>query len=224
MDLILEKIDNKDLRPIREIVLERLRDIIISQELHPGDRLIENDIAEKMGVSRTPVREAFRQLENEGLAENIPRRGTIVRGLSKKSVMEIYEIKEVLEGLAVRLACINISEEQLAELKDVLKSMQQCMNDIDPTTYWKLHERFNSIIVTTSDNARLMDQMKQIYVYLSKFRRVTNVMERRRERAMEEHYAIVEALEKKDEFMAEKIGREHAVRGRDFLISQMKPQ
>ena len=224
MDLILEKIDNKDLRPIREIVLERLRDIIISQELRPGDRLIENDIAEKMGVSRTPVREAFRQLENEGLAENIPRKGAIVRGLSKKSVMELYEIKEVLEGLAVRLACINMSEEHLAELKTVLKSMQQCMNDTDPATYWKLHERFNSIIVTTSDNARLMDQMKQIYVYLSKFRRVTNVMERRREQAMEEHYAIVEALEKKDEFVAEKIGREHAVRGRDFLISQMGTQ
>lgn len=113
MDQIFEKIESTDLRPIREIVLERLRKAIMDGSFEPGDRLVETSIAEGMGVSRTPVREAFRQLEIEGLAENVPRKGTIVKGISKRDILEIYEIREVLEGLAFRLACANISEARI---------------------------------------------------------------------------------------------------------------
>lgn len=118
MGSLFEKIEVTDLRPIREIVFERLRKAIIDGNLEPGDRLVETFIAENMGVSRTPVREAFRQLEIEGLAENIPRKGTIVKGISKEDIIEIYQIREVLEGLAFRLTCSRISEEQIVELKE----------------------------------------------------------------------------------------------------------
>lgn len=121
MEQIFEKIESTDLRPIREIVLERLRKAIMNGTFQTGDRLVETSIAEKMGVSRTPVREAFRQLEIEGLAENLPRKGTIVKGISKRDIFEIYEIREVLEGLAFRLACSNITDEQILELKEKLE-------------------------------------------------------------------------------------------------------
>lgn len=221
MDSIFEKIEMRDLRPIREIILERLRNAIISGKLKPEDRLIENDIAEKMGVSRTPVREALRQLEIEGLAENVPRKGTVVKGLSKKDIMDIYEIREVLEGLAVRLACANMNEERLGRLKGKIAEMKNSVNDSDPSVYWKLHEQFNDIILNASGNGRLVDQMKQIYEYLSKLRRSTKVMERRRKQAMEEHEAMLRAFENRDELTAEKLGRQHALNARNFLTEEI---
>lgn len=221
MGSLYEKIEMTDLRPIREIVLERLRTAIITRTLNPGDRLIETDIAEKMGVSRTPVREAFRQLEIEGLAENIPRKGTVVKGISKKDILEIYEIREVLEGLEFRLACSKITDSQIAMLKEKLVTMQECIDNNDITEYWKVHGDFHDIILYSSGNHRLIDEMKQVYEYLSSLRNFTRVMNKRREVAMEEHKLIIEAFEKKDEKLAEKVGRMHTVNAKKFLLKEI---
>lgn len=221
MGSLYEKIEMTDLRPIREIVLERLRTAIITRTLNPGDRLIETDIAEKMGVSRTPVREAFRQLEIEGLAENIPRKGTVVKGISKKDILEIYEIREVLEGLEFRLACSKITDSQIAMLKEKLVTMQECIDNNDITEYWKVHGDFHDIILYSSGNHRLIDEMKQVYEYLSSLRNFTRVMNKRREVAMEEHKLIIEAFEKKDEKLAEKVGRTHTVNAKKFLLKEI---
>lgn len=221
MNSLFEKIETTDLRPIREIVLERLRSAIISGSLEPGDRLVETSVAENMGVSRTPVREAFRQLEIEGLAENIPRKGTVVKGISKKDIIEIYEIREMLEGLEFRLACSNISTSQIAELKEKISKMEQCIKNENIVEYWKVHGEFHDIILYTSGNKRLIDEMKQIYEYLSSLRHFTLVMNERRSKAMEEHKALIEAFEKKDEMLAEKIGREHTVNAKKFLAKKI---
>jgi DNA-binding GntR family transcriptional regulator len=222
MNPLLEKIESTDLRPIREIVLERLRKAIIAGSLEPGDRLVETTIAENMGVSRTPVREAFRQLEIEGLAENVPRKGTIVKGISKKDILEIYEIREMLEGLGARLACVNISQSQIEELSEKISKMEQLIDSKDSTGYWNLHSEFHDIILYVSGNKRLVDQMKQINEYLSNLRRLTLVMDKRRRGAMEEHKKLIKAFEEKDEMLAEKIGREHVIHGRDFLLKETK--
>lgn len=221
MEQLFEKIESTDLRPIRQIVLERLRKAIMAGILKPGDRLVETFIAEGMGVSRTPVREAFRQLEIEGLAENLPRRGTIVKGISKADILEIYDIREVLEGLAFRLACSNISDSKISELKDKLLIMEQCIENEDINEYWKVHGEFHDSILNLSNNKRLIDQMKQIYEYLSKLRNFTLVMNKRRAVAMKEHKALIEAFEKKDEILAEQIGREHTVNARKFLSKEI---
>ncbi|WP_238859158.1 GntR family transcriptional regulator [Clostridium sp. YIM B02569] len=221
MDQIFEKIESTDLRPIREIVLERLRKAIMNGSFQSGDRLVETSIAEGMGVSRTPVREAFRQLEIEGLAENVPRKGTIVKGISKRDILEIYQIREVLEGLAFRLACANISKERILELREMLLKMEQSINNNDIKEYWRLHSEFHSSIMYLSNNQRLIDQMKQIYEYLSKLRNFTLVMNKRRSIAMEEHKALIEAFEKKDEILAEQIGREHTLNAKKFLTKEI---
>lgn len=222
MNLLFEKIESTDLRPIREIVLERLRKAIIEGSFEPGDRLVETYIAENMGVSRTPVREAFRQLEIEGLAENVPRKGTIVKGISKKDILEIYEIREMLEGLSARLACSNISEQQIDDLKEKISKMEQLIDSKDSTGYWKIHGEFHDIIQQISGNKRLIDQMRQINEYLSDLRTRTLVMDKRRRGAMEEHKRLIKAFEEKDEMLAEKIGREHVVNGRNFLLKETK--
>ncbi|AGX44451.1 GntR family transcriptional regulator [Clostridium saccharobutylicum] len=220
MEQIFEKIESTDLRPIREIVLERLRKAIMNGTFQTGDRLVETSIAEKMGVSRTPVREAFRQLEIEGLAENLPRKGTIVKGISKRDIFEIYEIREVLEGLAFRLACSNITDEQILELKEKLEKMRACIENGDIKKYWEFHGEFHNSILYSSGNQRLIDQMKQIYEYLSKLRNFTLVMNKRRSIAMEEHKALIEAFEKRDEVLAEQIGRRHTLNAEKFLSKE----
>ncbi|ADK16099.1 MULTISPECIES: GntR family transcriptional regulator [Clostridium] len=221
MGSLFEKIEVTDLRPIREIVFERLRKAIIDGNLEPGDRLVETFIAENMGVSRTPVREAFRQLEIEGLAENIPRKGTIVKGISKEDIIEIYQIREVLEGLAFRLTCSRISEEQIVELKEKICKMDQYIGDENIAQYWSVHGEFHNIILYLTGNKRLIDQMKQIYQYLSKLRKATLVMDKRREQAMKEHKELIEAFEKKDEKLAEKIGRKHTINAKKFIEKEV---
>ncbi|WP_234122894.1 GntR family transcriptional regulator [Clostridium hydrogenum] len=221
MDQIFQKIESTDLRPIREIVFERLRKAIMNGTFQSGDRLVETSIAEGMGVSRTPVREAFRQLEIEGLAENLPRRGTIVKGISKTDILEIYEIREVLEGLVFRLACTNISKVEISDLKEKISKMEQSIDNNDIKEYWRLHGEFHDIILYLSKNNRLIDQMKQIYEYLSKLRNFTLVMNKRRNAAMEEHEALVKAFEKRDEILAEQIGREHTINAKKFLSKEI---
>lgn len=221
MNPLFEKIEITDLRPIRDIVYQRLRSAIIGGQLEQGERLVETFISENMGVSRTPVREAFRQLEIEGLAENIPRKGTIVKGISKKDIIEIYEIREMLEGLVFRLACLRISEVHIAQLKENISKMEQCIVDKDITQYWILHEDFHGIILYSCGNSRLVDQMKQIYEYLTILRNFTLVMDKRRTKAMQEHKEIIDAFEMKDEMVAEKIGREHTVNAKKFLAKEI---
>lgn len=209
MNPLFEKIEITDLRPIRDIVFERLRMAIIGGNLEKGERLVETFIAENRGVSRTPVREAFRQLEVEGLAENIPRRGTVVKGISKKDVIEIYEIREMLEGLEFRLASNNISELQIIQLKETISKMEKCIINDDMNEYCRLHEEFHSIVLYSCGNSRLIDQMKQIYEYLSRIRKSTLVMNKRTRKDMVEHKEIIDVLEKRDEVLAERTGRDH---------------
>jgi DNA-binding GntR family transcriptional regulator len=222
MNCSFGKIRNTDLRPIREIVFERLRKAIIDGNLKEGDRLIETVVAENMGVSRTPVREAFRKLELEGLAENLPRKGSVVKGISKKDVTEIYDIREMLEGLGVRLACAKISKKQIDDLQDIIVKMEKCIADNNRAEYWRLHGEFNDIILNASANQRLIDQMKQIYEYLEKLRSSIMLMDKRRYQALEEHKAIVKAFQEKDEMLAEKVGREHVVNAKRFLAEEIQ--
>ena len=222
MDIVFEKIVPVDLRPIREIVLERLRDAILGGLFKPGERLVESDIAERLGVSRTPVREAFRQLEIEGLAENLPRRGTVVTGFTHKAVMEIYEIKEVLEGLAARLACMNMSGESLQQLRKAVNDMDKFVDSKNPYTYWGIHEQFCGLILYSTNNTRLIEQMKQLYEYLNKQRTRMLIMEERRVYANEEHKEILRAFELRDPIMAEAVSRKHSVNGQSFFLEKIK--
>ncbi|WP_027626114.1 GntR family transcriptional regulator [Clostridium lundense] len=221
MDQIFKKIDDNDSRPSREIILEELRCAILDKKLKPGDRLVENNIAKSMGVSRTPVREALRQLEIEGLAINIARKGTLVKGISKKDAVEIYEIREVLEGLAVRNACLNISRIEILRLKEIINEMRTCIDNNDNESYIKSHNEYNEIILNASKNKRLIVNLKSIYEYLKSMRKVSLSYKIRREKALLEHSNIVEAIAKGDEALAERLSREHVVNAKNAFIAEM---
>ncbi|BDR76639.1 GntR family transcriptional regulator [Clostridium tetani] len=221
MEEIFKKIDANDTRPAREIILEELRAAIFDRKLEAGDRLIENNIAKSMGVSRTPVREALRQLEIEGLAINIARKGTLVKGISKEDIIEIYDIREVLEGLAVRGACLNISRKEILRLKEIIEIMSKCINKNDTDKYIKSHNEYNRIILNASKNKRLISKLEYIYEYLKSMRKVTLSNETRREKALLEHKNIVEAIEEGDEVLAEKLARKHVVNAKNSFMSNI---
>lgn len=209
MEVTFDKIENNDLRPIRETVLREIRNAIFENRLKPGDRLVENVIASSMGVSRTPVREALRQLEIEGLAVNVPRKGTLVKGISIDDAMEIYDLREVLEGLAVRLACLNISRVEIRRLKEIIDIMEFNMNANNSVDYFKAHNEFNNIILNATKNKRLVEQLQIIYEYLKSLRKVSLVDESKRQDVLKEHKDIVESIDSGNEELAEQQARIH---------------
>ncbi len=218
METIFNKVESSDLRPMREIVLYELRNAIFENKVKPGDRLVENIIASSMGVSRTPVREALRQLEIEGLAINMPRKGTLVKGISIEDAIEIYDLREVLEGLAVRLACLNISRVEIRKLKEILSIMEGNTSDMEYTKYATAHSEFNSIILHASKNKRLVEQLEHIYEYLKSLRKISLNNIKRRELALAEHIKIADAIAEGDEVLAEKESRAHIVNAKKSFI------
>lgn len=111
--------------PLRDVVFNTLRQAILRGELKPGERLMEIQLANKLGVSRTPIREAIRKLELEGLVLMIPRKGAEVADITEKSLRDVLEVRKVLEELSVQLACEKITEEEIAELKEVWKNLSR---------------------------------------------------------------------------------------------------
>lgn len=214
MDVVFNKIDETSGKSMRELVLTELRNAIFTRTVKPGDRLVETTIANSMGISRTPVREALRQLESEGLAINIPRKGTVVKGICFEDAMEIYEIREVLEGLSARGACLHISRMEIRELRQIIREMDQYIKNGDEQKYADVHNRYNRIIIDACKNKRLIGQMESIYEYLKSLRRISLLTTERKLEALKEHIEIVDAIEIGDEEAAEHLTRMHVRRAK----------
>ena len=140
--------------PLRDVVFHTLREAILKGELKPGERLMELQLASKLGVSRTPIREAIRMLEQEGLAVTIPRRGAEVARMTEKDMKDVLQIREVLDELAVRLACDNITKEEIKELE---KQMLQFENSTKQGDIKKIAEAdvaFHDTIYPAAGNAK----------------------------------------------------------------------
>ena len=119
--------------PLRDVVFNTLRQAILRGELKPGERLMEIQLANKLGVSRTPIREAIRKLELEGLVLMIPRKGAEVAEITEKNMLDVLEVRRALEELAVKLACERITEEEIQELKDAADAFQKILSEKDIT-------------------------------------------------------------------------------------------
>ena len=155
--------------PLRDVVFNTLRQAILRGELKPGERLMEIQLANKLGVSRTPIREAIRKLELEGLVLMIPRKGAEVADITEKSLRDVLEVREALEELAVRLACDKIKEEELEELKEAAQEFKETLDCEDVTRFAEADVKFHDIIYRTTDNERLIQLLynlrEQMYRY-----------------------------------------------------------
>lgn len=210
-----------DLRPMREIAFQKLRKAIFDGQIKKGDHLVESVIAEKMNVSRTPVREALRQLEIEGLVLNVPRKGAIVQGITREDAVDIYDLREVLEGLMARTACQNITENDINRLKEIIKLMEASIQQEKYECLLELHKEYNTIILNSSRNKRLQATMKNIYEYLISLRSISLYHESRKIVALEEHKQIVHALENRDEEAAEIATRTHIRKAKEAFLDNL---
>ncbi len=194
---------------LRGRIFQKLREDIISGKYKQGEELREVAIGEEYGVSRTPVREAFRQLELEGLVRVIPNKGTYVEGISAKDVMDIYEIRSRLEGLCARWATKNITHAQLDDMDEAvyMSDFQAHRAHFDKVT--ELDSQFHQLMYEASGSKRLEHILKDLHQYVFNVRLMSISAHQRGQTSNEEHAAILNAIKNKDSDLAEELARTH---------------
>ncbi|WP_346355195.1 GntR family transcriptional regulator [Azotosporobacter soli] len=208
-------------QPLREVVCETLRNAIVAGTLKPGERLMEIQVAEELGVSRTPVREAIRKLELEGFVVMIPRRGTYVSDLSIKDVNEVYEVRTALDVLAAGLAVERITEEELEEMERLLVIFGECIeaNDLDKIV--EADGKFHDILYKATRNERLVGIVNNLREQLTRFRSLSMSYPGRLKDMLEEHTRLVEALGQRNASVARKLANDHMANAEQTLLKTM---
>lgn len=212
----------------RGTVLERLRQLILDGGYRPGERLVEERVAEKLGVSRTPVRQALTMLEAEGLVEMTANKGAVVPSFGAGEVWEIYDLRAVLEGHAARRAAGGIREGELLRLRRLAGEMEgirperSCNREGEVRRLVARNQEFHGTVLRASRNARLeklVERTVQVPLVFKAF-----FWYGPEDRAISNHYhrQIVRALEERDAERAEIIMREHVYEGRDFVIKALE--
>ena len=140
------EVNMNDFLPLRDVVFNTLRQAILRGELKPGERLLEIHLANKLGVSRTPIREAVRKLELENLVIMIPRKGAVVAEITEKSLRDVLEVRRALEALVVKLACEKITDEEIEELKIAAKGFEEALTTGDVTIFAEADVKFHDVI------------------------------------------------------------------------------
>jgi DNA-binding GntR family transcriptional regulator len=194
---------------LKEAVYQRLKESIVRGEISAGSKIVETRISQKLGVSRTPLREAINRLEQDGFVKIIPRRGTFVHKQSVAEILESLEIREVLEGLAARLAARHATP-------DIIQKMKACFDDFSPKTveksiqsYALRNVRFHHLVIQASQNRRLIALIRNLYDQMDMVRLHTIILPGRAKKSLSEHWAILRLIEKRKGDLAEKLLRTH---------------
>lgn len=199
---------SSEFRTIQEIVYDKLKQRIVSGFYKPGERLIAKELADEFQISRMPVREALTRLGSTGLVEVIPYRGAIVNKLTTEDYVEIFHIRSVLEGLAARLACTNLNEEDLTRMRVANQDIKAMIaeNDIE---FQKVNRIFHSTVWEKTKSERLKTLLADLYSEASQYRQMIVIQPDRMKEVYEEHKLLIEALTDKDPIRAEEIMRDH---------------
>lgn len=211
-------------KPLREIVFETLRDAIINQVLRPGERLMEIQLAEEMGVSRTPVREAIRKLELEGFVVMLPRRGAYVAGISMKDILEVFEVRAALEALAAGLAAERITEEELEEMERQLVKEAEETEANNLRSIVEIDTTFHDLLYKAARNERLIHFVNLLQEQLHRFRSASLARPGRSKTALDEHRKIIEALADRNAKLAEELAHKHIESAEQAMLLSLEKQ
>lgn len=195
MDLFDQKKENKSLT---SIIFDRIREDILNDQYVTGSKIVEAKLADELGVSRTPVREALKQLELDGLVENIPNRGVVVKGISKQDISDIYTIRQAIEGIAATWCIERITEAELAELKGIFDLMEfyTFKNDVEKIS--ELNTKFHEVIYHSTKSRYLEHVLRDFQIFIKSTRNKSLKTEGRLEEALIEHRRIIDAIIAKD--------------------------
>lgn len=200
------------------LVQDELERLILRGELAPGDKLNEAQLATRLGVSRGPVREAFRALEQAGLLRTEKNHGVSVKSLSFKEAEEIYQVRAMLDEHIGRLLANSISAEQLGALRQIVESMKRAQNSQDGQTYGHLNLQFHDTMAAAVGNEKLLETYRRLVRELSLFRQTALTLEIDAiDQSVHEHEAIIEAIAAGDSTLTESLIRSHLDHGRERI-------
>lgn len=208
--------------PLREVVFNNLRDAILKGQLKPGERLLENHLADKLGVSRTPVREALRMLEQENLVELIPRRGAQVLDISAEDIKNVLEIRSALECVGIRHACQKMSEENLRELKRYNEEFEHAFEDKDYERVATMDEKFHDVIFCAAGNAKLTTIISNMRAQVYRYRMAYLKVYETKTAIINHHRGIVAAIENKDAEAGVRIMTDHIEHQTQVILKSLK--
>lgn len=216
------QIQMNEFLPLRDVVFNTLRQAILTGELKPGERLMEIHLANKLGVSRTPIREAIRKLELEGLVTMIPRRGAEVAQITEKSMSDVLEVRRAVDALCVELACERITDGELEALKEACKGFEEAVNSGDVKKIAQADVAFHDIIVRATGNQRLVQLVNTLseQMYRYRFEYIKDVSQH--QSLVEEHSVIYESLLKKDKQTASEAAKLHIDNQEKTIIKQIR--
>ena len=195
--------------PLRDVVFNTLREAILRGELKPGERLMEIQLSNKLGVSRTPIREAIRKLELEGLVLMIPRKGAEVAQITEKSLRDVLEVRRALENLAVQLACLRMSPQTLADLKAAARAFEEILGGEDVTAVAEADVAFHDVIYMATDNQRLISLLNNLREQMYRYRVEYLKKKECHKQLLWEHQEIIRAIEAGEIDVATKITEQH---------------
>lgn len=210
---------------IRETVFREIRKKILFGDFKPGDKIVEMELAEQLGVSRTPVREALHKLELEKLVSIIPRKHCLVIGLTDENIKEIHMIRSVLEPLAASKAVENITDKQLEHLEDLLKSYSHYLEENHTEKLIEINDEFHNTITSASNLTRIIDFLDNLHDYVERFRITFMSDKALAKRSLHEHEEILLALKKRDSTLVYQVVENH-LKGifeyEDIILKNMK--
>ncbi|MCH5343514.1 MAG: GntR family transcriptional regulator [Acetatifactor sp.] len=208
--------------PLRDVVFNTLRQAILTGELKPGERLMEIHLADRLGVSRTPIREAIRKLELEGLVTMIPRRGAEVAQITEKSMIDVLEIRRALDALCVELACDRITDEEMERLKGACDDFENAVKTGDVKKIAQADVALHDILVQATGNQRLIQMVNNLSEQMYRYRFEYIKDFHQHERLVEEHRIIYESILNKDKETATQAAKMHIDNQEKAIIQQMR--
>lgn len=216
------QVDMDEFLPLRDVVFNTLRKAILTGKLKPGERLMEVHLANQLGVSRTPIREAIRKLELEGLVIMIPRRGAEVARITEKSLKDVLEVRRALDALSVELACDRIGEEDIKRLLEACQSFEQAAKGKDAAVIAKADVTLHDIIVEATGNQRLQQLVNNLSEQMYRYRFVYIQEESQHDKLVAEHREIYESIASRDKQRASRAAKIHIDNQEKSIIKQIR--
>lgn len=218
------RVNMNEYLPLRDVVFNTLRQAILKGELEPGERLMEIQLAERLGVSRTPIREAIRKLELEGLVLMIPRKGAEVAKISENNLRDVLEVRRSLEELAIDLACQRMTEEELSELKKTEERFAKAIQTGEVMEIAQTDESYHEIIYNSTKNQKLVQILNNLREQMYRYRLEYIKDEDKRQILLVEHDHIIKALSLRHVQEAKMAIREHIDNQEITILKNLKEQ
>jgi DNA-binding GntR family transcriptional regulator len=220
------KLDNnfKERKSLGQDVFEYLKKAIIDQTIEPGSRLVESKIADMLGISRTPLREALHKLEREDWIEKNPSGGFQVVTLTKDDIEQTFGIRSVLEAYAARLATENHTAKDLIPLEKKMKEFKTCLEKNDNDKLQKINTQFHDLLYSLSKSPKLIKMINQLRAQISRFRQIILKQAGYAHKSNEDHFKMLEAIKNRDGYAVEQLVREHIIKGKSAVLNQLNKE